>query len=150
MTDTAMNRADSAQDDAAIWMAGYHKGQHNAMTAPTWWKCHAHGPAKAGAWGCPECVREMRDELLTLRRAAETAQQQEASPSPDRARTCEDGCNGCDDCTDYGGEFGTYARHPLTAEQIAGIFYPMGTASAAQLQVAMACARAIEAAHGIK
>jgi len=22
-------------------------------------------------------------------------------PAPERARTCEQGCNGCDDCTDY-------------------------------------------------
>ena len=34
--------------------------------APSWWKCETHGPAKAGAWGCPECVREMRAEIAEL------------------------------------------------------------------------------------
>jgi len=27
-----------------------------------WWRCDTHGPAVAGAWGCPECVRELRTE----------------------------------------------------------------------------------------
>jgi len=34
---------------------------------PKWWTCPTHGDAKATAWGCPECVREMRDELAALR-----------------------------------------------------------------------------------
>ena len=33
-----------------------------------WWKCDTHGPAKAGAWGCPECVHELRTELMFMRR----------------------------------------------------------------------------------
>jgi len=33
-----------------------------AARTPSWWRCDTHGPAKAGAWGCPECVRELRDE----------------------------------------------------------------------------------------
>lgn len=41
--------------------------------APAWWRCDTHGPAKAGAWGCPECVREMRAELKRLRAAHGTA-----------------------------------------------------------------------------
>lgn len=36
-----------------------------------WWRCDTHGPAVAGAWGCPECVRELRTErdglMQTLR-----------------------------------------------------------------------------------
>jgi len=31
--------------------------------APRWWRCDTHGPAHPTAWGCPECVREMREEL---------------------------------------------------------------------------------------
>ena len=37
-----------------------------ASTAPTWWKCATHGPAKAGSWGCPDCTRELREELAGL------------------------------------------------------------------------------------
>ena len=33
----------------------------------TWWTCQTHGDAQPNAWGCPECVREMRDELAALR-----------------------------------------------------------------------------------
>ena len=36
-------------------------------TPPTWWTCQTHGDAQPNAWGCPECVREMRDELAALR-----------------------------------------------------------------------------------
>ena len=36
-----------------------------------WWRCDTHGPAVATAWGCPECVRELRTErdglMQTLR-----------------------------------------------------------------------------------
>lgn len=35
--------------------------------APRWWHCDTHGPGNATAWGCPECVREMRAELATLK-----------------------------------------------------------------------------------
>ena len=34
--------------------------------APRWWKCDTHGAARAGAWGCPECVRELRGEKAVL------------------------------------------------------------------------------------
>jgi hypothetical protein len=34
--------------------------------APRWWTCQTHGDAKPNAWGCPECVREMRQELAAL------------------------------------------------------------------------------------
>jgi hypothetical protein len=33
--------------------------------APAWWYCATHGPAQPNAWGCPECVREMRAELAS-------------------------------------------------------------------------------------
>lgn len=36
-------------------------------TPPTWWTCPTHGDAQPNAWGCPECAREMRDELAALR-----------------------------------------------------------------------------------
>ena len=39
---------------------------------------------------------------------------------------------------------------PLTDDRIDAIFYPMGQATADQLQAARACARAIELANGIK
>lgn len=41
---------------------------------PGWWKCRIHGDALPhNAWGCPECVREMRAELSTLRQQLEEA-----------------------------------------------------------------------------
>ena len=33
---------------------------------PRWWDCATHGRAQANAWGCPECVREMRAEITRL------------------------------------------------------------------------------------
>ena len=35
--------------------------------APKWWHCDTHGPGTHAAWGCPECVREMRAELAASR-----------------------------------------------------------------------------------
>src|SRR5690606_15856456 len=32
---------------------------------PKWWTCQTHGDAQPNAWGCPECVREMRADLVT-------------------------------------------------------------------------------------
>ena len=29
---------------------------------PRWWDCATHGRAQANAWGCPECVRDLRTE----------------------------------------------------------------------------------------
>jgi hypothetical protein len=35
---------------------------------PNWWTCKTHGEAMPhNAWGCPECVREMRAELTALK-----------------------------------------------------------------------------------
>ena len=42
------------------------------VEAPRLWKCDTHGPAKAGAWGCHECVREMRAEIEELDALRET------------------------------------------------------------------------------
>jgi hypothetical protein len=33
---------------------------------PRWWRCDTHGPGSHRAWGCPECVREMRGEITRL------------------------------------------------------------------------------------
>lgn len=47
-----------------------------SKAGPKWWDCATHGPATANAWGCPECVREMRGEIarLTAERDAAIAQ----------------------------------------------------------------------------
>lgn len=34
--------------------------------APPWWHCDTHGPGNVRAWGCPECVREMRATIARL------------------------------------------------------------------------------------
>jgi hypothetical protein len=36
----------------------------------TWKTCKTHGPAKPNVWGCPECVRELREENSRLRDSA--------------------------------------------------------------------------------
>ena len=39
-----------------------------ALPVPRWWTCKTHGDAMPqNAWGCPECVREMRTEIERLR-----------------------------------------------------------------------------------
>jgi hypothetical protein len=40
------------------------------LPTPAWWYCSTHGPAQPNAWGCPECVREMRAELQAARAAS--------------------------------------------------------------------------------
>ncbi len=35
--------------------------------ASSWQHCDTHGPGNPNAWGCPECVREMRKQLVDLR-----------------------------------------------------------------------------------
>jgi hypothetical protein len=37
--------------------------------APRWWHCDTHGPGNHTAWGCPECVRELRTERAGLMQA---------------------------------------------------------------------------------
>jgi len=39
----------------------------NRRASPNWWHCDLHGPGTRTAWGCPECVREMREEIAQLR-----------------------------------------------------------------------------------
>ena len=39
--------------------------------APRWWTCATHGAALPhNAWGCPECVREMRADLAAMKQPA--------------------------------------------------------------------------------
>ena len=38
--------------------------------APRWWHCDTHGPGSRNAWGCPECVREMREEVRKMHACA--------------------------------------------------------------------------------
>ncbi len=38
---------------------------------PRWWHCDTHGPGNHTAWGCPECVRELREEVRKLRAFAQ-------------------------------------------------------------------------------
>jgi hypothetical protein len=40
----------------------------DAAVVPRWWNCDKHGEALPhNAWGCPECVNELRDEVRKLR-----------------------------------------------------------------------------------
>ena len=39
----------------------------------TWKTCKTHGDDKPGAWGCPECLRELREENAMLRRSCDDA-----------------------------------------------------------------------------
>jgi len=41
-------------------------GVRPGSEAPHWWRCDTHGPGSHTAWGCPECVREMRAEIAEL------------------------------------------------------------------------------------
>ncbi len=58
-----------------------------------WWKCDTHGPAVAGAWGCPECVSEMRTELMFLRRVLHDLMQTGVAQQTLRALRGGQGCN---------------------------------------------------------
>ena len=40
---------------------------------PIWWRCDTHGPGTRTAWGCPECVRELRERLATATRERDEA-----------------------------------------------------------------------------
>lgn len=43
------------------------ESQGPSHRSPKWWHCDTHGPGSVSAWGCPTCVREMREELQQLR-----------------------------------------------------------------------------------
>jgi len=50
--------------------AKWNTRTHDAtLHAPIWWYCDTHGHGNKTSWGCPECVREMRDEIKRLRAA---------------------------------------------------------------------------------
>ncbi len=59
-----------AADAVAQFAQEIAEGKH----VPAWWHCPTHGPGTVNAWGCPECVREMRAELAALRKRAEEAE----------------------------------------------------------------------------
>ena len=40
---------------------------------PSWWRCDTHGPGTRTAWGCPECVRELRTSIATATRERDEA-----------------------------------------------------------------------------
>ena len=40
----------------------------SAAPTPKWWHCKTHGRGNPNEWGCPECVREMREIIKMLRR----------------------------------------------------------------------------------
>lgn len=53
---TPMNNEDPA--DPSV-----HDRRERQTKPPKWWTCPTHGDAQPNAWGCQECVREMRGEL---------------------------------------------------------------------------------------
>lgn len=75
-----------------------------AASPAKWWKCSTHGPAKAGAWGCPECVSEMRAELERIK----------SNPITQfRKPYCADWFDGYPDPTDGGGPYETRTLYAL-------------------------------------
>lgn len=40
---------------------------------PSWWRCDTHGPGTRSAWGCPECVLELRTSLVNATRERDEA-----------------------------------------------------------------------------
>ena len=56
---------------------------------PRWWTCKTHGPGTHSAWGCPECVREMRGEIERLRRVLANLRDACDSPAIVRAIAAE-------------------------------------------------------------
>lgn len=43
------------------------------LVGQQWQACATHGPANPNVWGCPECLRELRDQNRTLREALKVA-----------------------------------------------------------------------------
>ena len=49
------------------------EAMHDTETCKQNWKtCITHGDAGPNTWGCPECVRELRDAHRRLRHVADT------------------------------------------------------------------------------
>jgi hypothetical protein len=52
-------------------------------------QCPTHGQLPANAWGCPECLRELREELARLRAPATDGEREELAADLDE---CADSC----------------------------------------------------------
>lgn len=52
-------------------------------------QCPTHGQLPANAWGCPECLRELREELARLRPPAADGEREELAADLDE---CADSC----------------------------------------------------------
>lgn len=50
-SNTTLPPADAGQLDQPV---------RPASEAPRWWHCDTHGPGRLNAWGCPDCVAELR------------------------------------------------------------------------------------------
>ena len=60
-----MSTTDSRPDHDSLTLLGL--GSSAVLgPAPRWWHCDTHGPGSRAAWGCPECVREMRGEITRM------------------------------------------------------------------------------------
>jgi len=99
----------------------------------TWKTCKVHGDDKPGAWGCPECLRELREENAKLRAFAQDVMGYWPEGAPDggdlqelaekhrllkpetRHEPCgqECPCAECVDDNEWGGGVTCYRRTPL-------------------------------------
>lgn len=61
--------------------------------APRWWHCDTHGPGTRSAWGCPECVREMRADLATLRAREKACATMDDAQKVSLVRALQECCN---------------------------------------------------------
>jgi hypothetical protein len=61
-------------------------------TVPRWWTCKTHGDAATrNAWGCPDCVRELREENARLRIALDAIAEHTGSDDPCRSLSSSEG-----------------------------------------------------------
>lgn len=54
---------------AAAELRWLHEENEQLRKVPKWFHCDTHGQGNLNAWGCPECVRELRNENERLRDA---------------------------------------------------------------------------------